>query len=47
MLRRGPAHVGELPGGKDLLGFSQREVLDRSGGTQDPEETEQDQGEAE
>lgn len=38
--------MGELPGGKDLLGLPPGEVLDRSGGTEDPEETKQDQGEA-
>lgn len=37
--------MGKLPGGKDLLGLSPGEVLDRSGGTEDPEETQQDQGE--
>ena len=45
MLRRGPAQLGEFPSGKDFLGLSPREVLDGSGGTQDPEETQQDQGE--
>lgn len=37
--------MGELAGGKNLLGLSAGEVLDRSGGAQDPEETQQDQGE--
>lgn len=37
--------MAELPGGEDLLGFSPGEVLDRSGGSEDPEEAQQDQGE--
>lgn len=45
MLCRGAAHLGELPSGQDFLGLSPGEVLDRSGGTQNPEETQQDQGE--
>lgn len=38
--------MGELPGGKDLLGLPPGEVLERSGGPKDPEETRQDKGEA-
>lgn len=38
--------MGELPGGKDLLGLPPGEVLERSGGPEDPEETRQDKGEA-
>lgn len=37
--------MAELPGGEDLLGLSAGEVLDRSGGSEDPEEAQQDQGE--
>lgn len=36
--------MGELPGGKDLLGLPPGEVLERSGGPEDPEETRQDKG---
>lgn len=37
--------MAELPSGEDLLGLSPREVLDGSGGSEDPEEAQQDQGE--
>lgn len=36
--------MAELPSGEDLLGLSPREVLDGSGGSEDPEEAQQDQG---
>lgn len=36
--------MAELPGGKDFLGLSKGKVLDRSGGSEDPEEAQQDQG---
>lgn len=37
--------MAELPGRKDLLGLSPGAVLDGSGGSEDPEEAQQDQGE--